>query len=448
MPGKISFPRTMRNVDARQLSRALDENMRYLETFLNIVFDEDHGALSNVTADQHHVKYSDANAVSAMGAKADSNPLNHDQGVGGGGGAGYIETVVFTADGNFVKADYPWLTHVRVRVQAAGAAGGGTPATSTSEWAAGGGGGGGGYSEVTIAVADLATSETVQVGVKGTGVSGADGNDGEDSLFGTQGKAIGGFGGTVGNVVATNAFTSKSGGLGGSTGTAIGDLTMDGGAGDSGVGWSQYSIGQDGGSGGESIMGGRARGGKQDGGSWGLNYGGGGGGSAIYASQAATAGAQGGDGVVVVELYDKNSGPSGLEEGAWTPTIIGESVDPSVTYTTQAGRYTKLGRQVTVWYTVVLATVSTQGTGAWIVRPLPFEFAADQEDWQAMGSGDYYDGAVNNAGMVRRHSSALDQLSFVYDADGDGDSETLGPNTETLAAGDVFAGFATYLTDD
>lgn len=39
----------------------------------------DHSTLTGVGTDDHHVRYTDAEAVTAMGAKADSNPLNHDK---------------------------------------------------------------------------------------------------------------------------------------------------------------------------------------------------------------------------------------------------------------------------------------------------------------------------------------------------------------------------------
>ncbi len=60
MSSKIAFPRSMRVSDPTQLARALDENMRYLERLLNATFEMDHTRLSNVTAGQHHVKYTDA----------------------------------------------------------------------------------------------------------------------------------------------------------------------------------------------------------------------------------------------------------------------------------------------------------------------------------------------------------------------------------------------------
>ena len=42
-------------------------------------FDGDHDSLTNVVSSQHHVKYSDADAVNAMGPKSDNNDLNHDR---------------------------------------------------------------------------------------------------------------------------------------------------------------------------------------------------------------------------------------------------------------------------------------------------------------------------------------------------------------------------------
>jgi len=59
-----------------------------------------HSSLSNVTTSQHHVKYTDAEAVTAMGAKGDANPLNHDR---------YTDAEAVTAMG--AKADANPLNH-------------------------------------------------------------------------------------------------------------------------------------------------------------------------------------------------------------------------------------------------------------------------------------------------------------------------------------------------
>jgi hypothetical protein len=185
-----------------------------------------------------------------------------------------------------------------------------------------------------VAVADLASVETVTVGVGGSGASAADGGDGEDSSFGTDAVAKGGKGGLVGNLVATNTFTSRRGGVGGLASAGTGTLKSDGGAGGPGVGWSQFSIGHDGGMGGASALSGNAQGGKQDNGSIGSAYGGGGGGVGIYASQAARTGPGGANGVVIVELYDK-SGTSSAPFDHGTD-LLGQADDDHLQYLTEA----------------------------------------------------------------------------------------------------------------
>ena len=311
---KVTFPRTLRNVDARQLSRALDENMRYLETLLNKTFNFDHTILANVTADQHHVKYTDGEAVSAMGTKADDNPLNHDQGAGGGGGAGYRETVIFTSGGTFSKATYPWLTHIRVSVVGGGGGGGGGAATVSGEGSGGGGGGGGGFGQVDVAVGDLAASETVTVGAGGAGgIGGNAGATGADTSFGTDAVGKGGVGGGTMAPISALPFGTQ-GGAGGLASSGTGDLKISG---------------EDGGQlhvptavrswrnlGGASQLGAgspsRFSGTGSSGGNPGKDYGGGGTGAWVSQSNAAATGGVGGDGIVIVELFDATGGGDAL----------------------------------------------------------------------------------------------------------------------------------------
>jgi hypothetical protein len=59
------------------------------------------------------------------------------------------------------------------------------------------------------------------------------------------------------------------------------------------------------------------------------------------------------------------------EEGTWTPTLTGASSDPTVTYTTQTGQYTKVGRVVHVQCSIVPATYSG-GSGVLRIAGLPF----------------------------------------------------------------------------
>ena len=54
-------------------------NWDQFQTAVGDGFDGDHDSLTNVTPDQHHAKYTDGEAVSAMGTKNDNNDLNHDR---------------------------------------------------------------------------------------------------------------------------------------------------------------------------------------------------------------------------------------------------------------------------------------------------------------------------------------------------------------------------------
>jgi hypothetical protein len=58
------------------------------------------------------------------------------------------------------------------------------------------------------------------------------------------------------------------------------------------------------------------------------------------------------------------------EEGTWTPTVVGATTAGTATYTTQIGNYVKIGKQVTVSFSV--SYTSGTGTGFLKVRGLPF----------------------------------------------------------------------------
>lgn len=207
---------------------------------------------------------------------------------------------VFTSGGTWNKPAN--AKTIRVRVQAGGGAGGGAPATGAGQQSGGAGGGGGGYAETFLQSGDAASSVAVTVGAAGTGVSGATGNSGGTSSFGSHASATGGSGGGV--VAAGNTNASFIGSAGGA-GTA-GQVQCGG----SGGGFVKREI-LDGavltitsGYGGNSVLGGGARPRESVGaGLAGTNYGGGGGGGLIAASSAAVAGGAGGAGIVIVETF-------------------------------------------------------------------------------------------------------------------------------------------------
>jgi hypothetical protein len=63
------------------------------------------------------------------------------------------------------------------------------------------------------------------------------------------------------------------------------------------------------------------------------------------------------------------------EEGTWTPTILGSSSNPTLTYSTQVGRYTKVGRLVTIHCALQPGSTSVAGTGNLEFGGLPFTSA-------------------------------------------------------------------------
>ena len=213
------------------------------------------------------------------------------------------QLVKFTASSSFVKANYPWATTASVRVVAGGGASGGLAATTGStQFAMAGGGGGGGYAEARIATTAMSASETVTVGTGGTGTA-TTGNTGGASSFGSNAVAAGGVGGSVG-AQGTSQVSGGSGGAGGAA--SAGDIQISGGGGASqlsGVASGQIKTSPGGGS---QLAGSHASTvtTATQSSAAGLGFGGGGmGGTSRNASGAASNGAAGADGIVIVELF-------------------------------------------------------------------------------------------------------------------------------------------------
>ncbi len=208
----------------------------------------------------------------------------------------FVERVIFTASGNFIKGDYPWLARVHAIVSGGGGGGGGAPATAGGEGAAGSGGGGSGTATKWFDLADFTTTETVTVGTGGAGGIGVAGTVGVTSSF----NGITGVGGGGGAAFGpTSAIDASNGALGG-VGTG-GDLNFNGQGGASMV---AIAIGSLGGTGGAGYWGGGGLGRGGSGNGFGAgDYGGGGGGGALQASQSAATGGAGGNGVIILDLY-------------------------------------------------------------------------------------------------------------------------------------------------
>ena len=218
---------------------------------------------------------------------------------------GWRQQVIFTANGFFSKATYPWLKRIRIRMVGGGGGGGGCALTAAAQAAAGAGGGGGAYIESKVEVAALAGAETVTIGAGGAG--GAAGNNagvaGTDTTMTPIGAtADAGSGGAGG---ASTVAAANAGGVGGVQADSVGDIEIDGGAGDNARTY-EGSVVQEGGGGPSQLSEQGAMAAVITGaaGSAGQLYGGGGGGGYNGPSEGGTrAGGAGAAGIIIVDLY-------------------------------------------------------------------------------------------------------------------------------------------------
>ena len=95
------------------------------------------------------------------------------------------------------------------------------------------------------------------------------------------------------------------------------------------------------------------------------------------------------------------------EEGTWTPTYSGSNSNPTVSFTSQIARYTKVGRLVSVWgYLRVNST--SGGDGSLSIEGLPFTSANTN---YVAGTVGYAHNWVSNATptrlLVKTNSSTI-----------------------------------------
>ena len=87
-----------------------------------------------------------------------------------------------------------------------------------------------------------------------------------------------------------------------------------------------------------------------------------------------------------------------FEEGTWTPYLGGENGDGTITYTTQAGRYVKIGSLVNCFfYIAVNAVPSTPSAGTGLIKGLPYTVLNDDAAYGGGGVVNWYNGLHNNA---------------------------------------------------
>ena len=77
------------------------------------------------------------------------------------------------------------------------------------------------------------------------------------------------------------------------------------------------------------------------------------------------------------------------EEGTFTPIWGGTTTNPTVTYTEQLGRYTKVGRLVYINIRLVNSAVSG-GSGNLVIKGLPFTGFSDGNNAHSLAKGFVY----------------------------------------------------------
>ncbi len=208
-----------------------------------------------------------------------------------------IAIQTFTANGTYTPT--AGMGHCVVQCLGGGGGGGGGSASVSAGGA--GGGGSGGFSQSFVSAATIGVSQAVTIGAGGTGVSAANGNNGNDTSVGALVIGKGGSGGILSASTGANIL----GGAGGVAGT--GDITF---AGNSGIFGVNNSINGLSGNGGSSHFGGAPKGVTATAGtatagvSAGANSGAGGSGSASGgAGGGNVAGGNGGSGIVIIYEY-------------------------------------------------------------------------------------------------------------------------------------------------
>jgi hypothetical protein len=73
------------------------------------------------------------------------------------------------------------------------------------------------------------------------------------------------------------------------------------------------------------------------------------------------------------------------EEGTWTPTMQGSITNPTVTYVTQTGSYTKVGNMVTLFGRLQTGGALIGGSGTALIGGLPFAVSSTYRNGGAIG---------------------------------------------------------------
>jgi hypothetical protein len=112
------------------------------------------------------------------------------------------------------------------------------------------------------------------------------------------------------------------------------------------------------------------------------------------------------------------------EEGTWTPTLTGGTTNPTVTYGSRAGSYTKIGNVVTLFFRLQTSAISG-GSGSAQISGLPFASNGTYRNGGAIGyvSNVTFGAGFTQLGLYNNPSNTF--LVFTLSGTGQGATEAV-----------------------
>ena len=103
------------------------------------------------------------------------------------------------------------------------------------------------------------------------------------------------------------------------------------------------------------------------------------------------------------------------EEGTWNPAVDKSQASMSgVTYGNKSGTYTKIGRQVTVWFDITVNSGGTSGSGAPYITELPFAVVTGDASNGGYGAPQMRDMTLTHGNMRIYGNSSYFANSQIY----------------------------------
>ena len=132
------------------------------------------------------------------------------------------------------------------------------------------------------------------------------------------------------------------------------------------------------------------------------------------------------------------------EEGTWTPIIRGNTPAPSgQSYSRQNGRYTKIGRSVTLEFDVLLSTQGTVGGTYLLISGVPY---SPGMNYKAGGTAVYFEAMGVSCTSVVATIAVADQMFIWVTTAAQATLTRTNPATNYITDNTNFAGTIMYST--